>query len=101
QQLAIVFGIYALARRWGRVLAVAAAVTSGLIIIPFSFTALAWVRGVRLAGCGLAAGVEARVQPDDRRARRWALAAGLLLGFAVLFRLDLVLGVGLASVALL
>jgi hypothetical protein len=100
QQLAIVFGIYALARRWGRVLAVAAAVTSGLIIIPFSFTALAWVGGVGLAVCGLAAGVEARVQPDDRRARRWALAAGLLLGFAVLFRLDLVLGVGLASVAL-
>jgi hypothetical protein len=100
QQLAIVFGIYALARRWGRVLAVAAAVTSGLIIIPLSFTALAWVGGVGLAVCGLAAGVEARVQPDDRRARRWALAAGLLLGFAVLFRLDLVLGVGLASVAL-
>jgi hypothetical protein len=100
QQLAIVFGIYALARRWGRILAVAAAVTSGLIIIPFSFTALAWVGGVGLAVCGLAAGVEARVQHDDRRARRWALAAGLLLGFAVLFRLDMVLGVGLATVAL-
>jgi hypothetical protein len=100
QQLAIVFGIYALARRWGRILAVAAAVTSGLIIIPFSFTALAWVGGVGLAVCGLAAGVEARVQHDDRRARRWALGAGLLLGFAVLFRLDMVLGVGLATVAL-
>jgi Dolichyl-phosphate-mannose-protein mannosyltransferase len=100
QQLAIVFGIYALARRWGRILAVAAAVTSGLIIIPFSFTALAWVGAVGLAVCGLAAGVEARVQSDDRRARRWALAAGLLLGFAMLFRLDMVLGVGLATVAL-
>jgi 4-amino-4-deoxy-L-arabinose transferase-like glycosyltransferase len=100
QQLAIVFGIYALARRWGRILAVTAAVTSGLIIIPFGFTALAWVGGVGLAVCGLAAGVEARAQPDDRRARRWALAAGLLLGLAVLFRLDLVLGVGLATVVL-
>src|SRR5258706_13332594 len=39
QQLAIAFGIYALARRWGRVLAVAAAVTSALIIIPFGLTA--------------------------------------------------------------
>jgi len=37
----IVFGIYALTRRWGRVLAVGASVTSGLIIIPFGFTALA------------------------------------------------------------
>jgi hypothetical protein len=104
QQLAIVFGIYALSRRWGRTLAVGAAVTSGLIIIPFGLTALAWVGGVGLAVCGLAAGVEARARPGDEtgevRARRWALLAGLLLGLAVLFRLDLVLGVGLATIAL-
>ncbi len=106
QQLAIVFGIYALTRRWGRTLAVGAAVTSGLVIIPFGFTALAWVGGVGLAVCGLAAGVEARAQPVDdpareRAARRWAVLAGVLLGLAVLFRLDLVLGVGLSSIALL
>ncbi|MDQ1478277.1 MAG: hypothetical protein QOE62_3506, partial [Actinomycetota bacterium] len=100
QQVAIVFGIYALTRRWGRTLAVGAAVTSGLIIIPFGLTALAWVGGVGLAVCGLAAGVEARAHIDNVRARRWALLAGLLLGLAVLFRLDLVLGVGLASIAL-
>jgi 4-amino-4-deoxy-L-arabinose transferase-like glycosyltransferase len=100
QQLAIVFGIYALTRRWGRTLAVGAAVTSGLIIIPFGLTALAWVGGVGLAVCGLAAGVEARAHIDNVRARRWALLAGLLLGLAVLFRLDLVFGVGLASIAL-
>ena len=101
QQLAIVFGVYALARRWGRILAVGAAVTSALVIIPFGLTALAWVGAVGLAVCGLAAGIEARAAPDDRAARRWAVAAGLLLGFAVLFRLDLVLGVALASFALL
>jgi hypothetical protein len=100
QQLAIVFGVYALTRRWGRMLAVSAALTSGLIIIPFGLTALAWVGGVGLALCGLAAGIEARAGVDDRRARRWAVGAGLLLGFAVLFRLDLVLGVGLATIAL-
>jgi hypothetical protein len=101
QQLAIVFGIYALARRWGRLLAVTASVTSGLIIIPFGFTALAWVGGVGLAVCGLATGLEARVKPDERAGRRWAVAAGILLGLAVLFRLDLILGVGIASIALL
>ena len=101
QQLAIVFGIYALARRWGRVLAVIAAITSALIIIPFGFTALAWVGGVGLAVCGLAAGIEARAKSEERSGRRWALAAGVLLGLAVLFRLDLVLGVGIASIALL
>jgi hypothetical protein len=100
QQLAIMFGVYALARRWGRVLAVSAGVISGLIIIPFGLTALAWVGGVGLAMCGLAAGVEARADTDDRRARRWALLAGLLLGLAILFRLDLVLGVGLSTIAL-
>jgi 4-amino-4-deoxy-L-arabinose transferase-like glycosyltransferase len=100
QQLAIVFGIFALARRWGRTLAVTAAVTSALIIIPFGFTALAWVGGVGLAVCGLAAGIEARASADERGARRWGVVAGVLLGLAVLFRLDLVLGVGIASIAL-
>jgi hypothetical protein len=100
QQLAIMFGVYALARRWGRTLAVFAGVISGLIIIPFGLYALAWVGGVGLALCGLAAGVEARAGTDDRRARRWALFAGVLLGLAILFRLDLVAGVGLATFAL-
>jgi hypothetical protein len=101
QQLAIVFGIYALARRWGRVLAVTASVTSALIIIPFGYTALAWVGGVGLAVCGLAAGMEARARTDERVARRWAVASGVLLGLSVLFRLDLILAVGIASIAML
>src|SRR5436190_14170650 len=46
QQLAIVFGIYALARRWNRTLAVACGVISAFIIIPFGLTALAWVGAV-------------------------------------------------------
>jgi hypothetical protein len=104
QQLAIVFGIYALGRRWGRTLAVSGAVTSALIIIPFGLTALAWVGGVGLGVLGLAAGLEARGRPDDaagdRSGRRWALISGLLLGVAVLFRLDLVIAVGLSTFAL-
>jgi hypothetical protein len=104
QQLAIVFGVYALTRRWGRIIAVAGAVTSALIIIPFGLTALAWVGGVGLGVLGLAAGLHARGRDaddsGDRNARRWALTAGVLLGVAVLFRLDLILAVGLSSVAL-
>jgi hypothetical protein len=104
QQLAIVFGIYALARRWGRTIAVCGAVTSALVIIPFGLTALAWVGGVGLGVLGLSAGLHARECPSDergdRRARRWALLAGLLLGLAVLFRLDLALGVGISGIAL-
>src|SRR5262249_44912819 len=51
--------------------------------------------------CGFASGVEARAGPDERAGGRWALVAGVLLGLAVLFRLDLILGVGIASIALL
>ena len=105
QQLAIVFGIYALSRRWGRTLAVCGAITSALIIIPFGLTALGWVGGVGLGVLGLATGLTARgcaADPaGDRRARRWALLAGVLLGLAVLFRLDLALAVSISSVALI
>ena len=65
QQLAIVFGIYALARRWGRIVAVGGAVTSALIIVPFGLTALAWVGGVGLGVLGLAAGLDARGRDAD------------------------------------
>ncbi len=60
QQLAIVAGVYLLARRWNRALATAGAVSSALIIIPFGLTALAWVGAAGLGLLGLAAGVEAR-----------------------------------------
>jgi hypothetical protein len=104
QQMAIVFGVYALTRRWGRVVAVSGAVTSALVIVPFGLTALAWVGGVGLAVVGLAAGLHARGRagdgPGEAHARRWALIAGVLLGLAVLFRVDLIVAVALSVVAL-
>ena len=101
QQMAVVFGIYALARPWGRRVAVCCALTSGLILVPFGLTALAWVGAVGLGLLGLVAGLRARRTKDDRRARPWAVAAGLLFGGALLFRLDLVVAIGLATVVLL
>jgi hypothetical protein len=95
-----VFGIYALARAWGRRLAVGCALLSGLILVPFGLTALAWVGAVGLGLLGLTCGLVARRHLDERRARRWALLGGLLLGFALLFRPDLVLAIGLATIAL-
>jgi hypothetical protein len=100
QQLAIVFGLYALARPWGRRIAVLCGWTAVLVIVPFGLTALAWVGAVGIAVLGLVAGRSARFTPDDVHAQRRALGAGLLFGAALLFRIDLVVAVGLATFAL-
>ncbi|MFM8236534.1 MAG: hypothetical protein ACKOBG_02080 [Actinomycetota bacterium] len=100
QQLAIIGGIFALARPWGRTLAVGCAVTAAVVIMPFGLTALAWVGAVGLAVSGLAVAMRGRATATERQADRCALLAGLLLGLAVLFRLDLVVAVGLAGVSL-
>jgi hypothetical protein len=100
QQMMIVFGIYALARRWNRVLAVTSALTSAFIIIPFGLTALAWVGAVGLGLLGAVAGMEARARRDDRVAGRFAIASGVCFGLALLFRLDLIVAITLAITAL-
>ena len=102
QQMTIVFGIFGLARYWGRIVAVLGALASAVVIIPaIGLTALAWVGAVGLALLGLLAGLEARRATDDRRAGRLAVLGGVLLGLALLFRLDLVLAIGLGIILLL
>lgn len=101
QQMGIVFGIYGLARYWGRKIALCCALVSLVIIVPpIGLTALGWVGGVALGVLGLVAALEARGAIDERRASRFALGGGVLLGFALLYRLDLVLAVGLALLVL-
>ena len=102
QQMAIVFGVFGIARYWGRTLAVLGALASAVIIIPaIGLTALAWVGAVGLGLLGLLAGLEARRATDERKAGRFAVLGGVLLGLALLFRLDLVLAIGLGLVLLL
>ena len=102
QQMAIVFGVFGIARYWGRIIAVLGALASAVIIIPaIGLTALAWVGAVGFGLLGLLAGLEARRATDDRRAGRLAIVAGVLLGLALLFRLDLVLAIGLGLILLL
>jgi hypothetical protein len=102
QMIGIVAGVTMLARRFGRVLAITCGLIALVIIVPpLGLTALAWDGGVALGLLGLVAGTAALVpgRTDASRARR-ALGAGLLLAAATLFRLDLVLAVGLAGVVL-
>ncbi|MEY2570740.1 MAG: hypothetical protein QOE63_1090, partial [Acidimicrobiaceae bacterium] len=95
QQVALVLGVFALARPWGRWVAAACAITTAVIVVPpIGLTALAWVGGVALAVWAMVAALHGRRSVDARRAGRWLLLAGVLGGFALLYRPDLVLAVG-------
>lgn len=122
QHLVFVFGVLAVARRWGRVIGLVCALTSLLIVVPpAGLTALAWNGGLALSiwavwfatrrvPSSLARpvtsaeleGADARPEPidDPPAVRRGLFVAGLLGGFALLFRPDLIvaltLGLGAA-----
>ena len=100
QQMAIVFGVFALARRWGRAVATCCGLIAVFCIVPTGLTALAWVGAVGLGVLALAAGAASRDAVDSRRAGRFAVMAGVLAGFALLFRIDLVLAIGLGGLVL-
>jgi hypothetical protein len=92
QQLLVAFGVLALLRPWGRLVAAGGACITALIVVPpIGLTALPWVGGV---GFGLWA-ITAGVAKPPRLA-----AAGLLAGAALLYRPDLVVAVGAAGLVL-
>ncbi len=96
QHLGIIFGVYTLARAWGhRVAAMAAIVCTILVITPIGLSALSWQGGVALALWSVIFGL--RAHHTAGRARTVALvAAGVLAGFALGYRPDLVLALGIA-----
>jgi hypothetical protein len=99
QQMAIVAGVFLLARRWGNIAAFACAAISCIVIMPpIGLTALAWVGAVGLGLLGLVAGLAATTEADDRRRRRLLITAGVLAGCALLFRLDFVVALTLGGV---
>jgi hypothetical protein len=103
QHLGVAFGVYALIRPWGPwVAAGGGAIAAVIILIPHGLTALAWVGAVALALWAVRAGVEAmEAQPGSPRRTRQAAIAGLLTGAALLYRLDLLLALGLALAVVL
>jgi hypothetical protein len=99
QQMAIVFGVFALARRWGRAVGLGCGLLALLFIVPTSLTALAWVGAVGLGLLALVAGAASR-DATAKRGERLAVLAGALAGFALLYRIDLVLALGLSLLVL-
>jgi hypothetical protein len=102
QHLGVALGVYALIRPWGRWVAAGGGVIAAVVILtPHGLTALAWVGAVAFGLWAVRSEAEA-VEADagSVRRRRQITVAGLLAGAALLYRLDLVLAIGLAAAVL-
>ena len=104
QHTALVLGLYALLRVWGRaVAAISAGLAITLIVTPIGLDALAWTGALALGVWSLVFALRATASddpptsdhPPTRGARRSAIAAGVLAGLALTFRPDLVVALGL------
>ncbi len=114
QHLGIIFAIYALARVWGHLAAVACAVACTLLILtPIGLSALAWEGGVALGlwsvvfalrSYNLSSQVDGHAgggarrsgPPSARIANRNVVYAAILAGLALCFRPDLIIALTLA-----
>ena len=95
QHLGIIFALFTLARAWGRRTAVITAVTVTLLVLtPIGLSALAWEGAVALGLWSVVCGVRA-LHTEGRSRRNSLIAAGVLVGFALGYRPDLVLALSL------
>jgi hypothetical protein len=110
QNLGIVFGVYAIARAWGRKLAVVGALVALIIILPpMGLAAMAWNGALALGVWTVWTGLRVHRRPqdppapplvDDPRTRRLLVTAGVLGGFTLLYRPDFIVAVCLALVGI-
>ncbi len=95
QHLGIIFGLFTLARPWGRVAATSAALVSVFYVLtPIGLTAMAWNGGVALTLWSVILAVRA-LSLQGRAARRAQVVAAVLAGIALTYRPDLALALGL------
>ncbi len=95
QHLGVALGVYRLLRPWGPwVAASGGALATLFVLTPSGLSAMAWVGGVALGLWALSFAIDAQEADAGSPARsRHLVAAGLLAGAALLYRLDLVLAV--------
>ncbi len=104
QHLVIIFALFRLALPWGRRTATVCGLLGVLLVLtPIGLAALAWNGGVALALVAISLALAGAERADAGRpgARWWVAAGGVVFGLALLWRPDLVVGIGLAGVALL
>ena len=96
QHLGIIFALFTLARAWGRAAATAvAAFAVFYVLTPIALTAMAWNGGLALTLWAAVLAVRGTHLEDPARRRRVWLGAGVLAGFALTYRPDLVLAAAL------
>lgn len=101
QHLGTTFGLFFLMKPFGRRIATAVGAVSFVILIgPAGLSALAWNGALALGLCSLVAGAAA-TRADGIKGTRLAALSGFLAGAALLFRPDMVIAVGLGSIAML
>jgi hypothetical protein len=103
QIVALAFGVYALAAPVGRRIATLCGLTTVLILLtPLGLAALAWDGALAAAVCALALLAPAlRIVGDNDRvavAKPRVIAAGVLIGIALLYRPDMAISLGAATV---
>lgn len=109
QLMMIGYGVFFIAKPWGRRIAVVAGAAAAIIILPpTGLSAMAWNGAVGFGLIGLAVGTAARrlaeTQQDsghanaklNRRIERQLVISGLLGGLALLFRPDLIIAIVLS-----
>ncbi len=95
QHVGIILAIYALARAWGRRVAVICAITMTMLALtPIGLAALSWEGGVALALWSVVVGLRA-MHTSGRTRTRALIICGVLIGFALGYRPDLVLALAL------
>lgn len=98
QHLGIIFGLFALARAWGRFAATAVAVLAVFYVMtPIALTAMAWNGGLALTLWATVFAVRGVHLAEPARQRRSWVIAGVLAGLALSFRPDLVIAIGLVA----
>ncbi len=101
QHAGVTFGMFALLKPFGRRIATAAALVALVILIgPLGLSAMAWNGALACAVCALAVGAAA-CRPNIKHANSLAVLSGVLAGAALLFRPDLVIAVGIGSLAMM
>jgi 4-amino-4-deoxy-L-arabinose transferase-like glycosyltransferase len=97
QHLGIIFGLFTLARAWGRAAATCvAALAVFYVVTPIALTAMAWNGGLALTLWSAVFALRG-ISLEGKR-RRWAwIVAGFLAGLALTYRPDLIVAVGLVA----